>query len=67
MRQALNIVKIAGGARTIDVMALRSWRYNGYNNEKLSAELDTGAGERLVQVRDQEEAPEDDRRIGRDA
>lgn len=48
-------------------MALRSWRYNGYNNEKLSAELDTGAGERLVEIRAHEEIPEDDRRIGRDA
>lgn len=67
VRQALNIVKIAGGARTIDVMALRAWRYNGYTNEKLSAELDTGAGERLIEVRAYEEAPEDDRRIGREA
>lgn len=48
-------------------MALRSWRYNGYNNEKLSAELDTGAGERLVEIRAYEEIPEEDRRIGRDA
>lgn len=67
VRQALNIVKIAGGARTIDVMALRSWRYNGYSNEKLAAELDTGAGERLVEIRSHEEIPEEDRRIGRDA
>lgn len=48
VRQALNIVKIAGGARTIDVMALCNWRYNGFLNEKLTAGLDTGAGERLI-------------------
>lgn len=29
VRQALNIVRIAGGAKTMDVMALRQWRYNG--------------------------------------
>lgn len=62
--QALNIVKIAGGARTIDVMALRSWRYNGFTNGKLVAELDTGAGERLVEMREVGEIPEDDRQIG---
>lgn len=67
VRQALNIVKIAGGARTIDVMALRAWRYNGYSNEKLSAELDTGAGERLVEIRAHDGVQEDDRRIGREA
>lgn len=64
VRQALNIVKIAGGAQTIDVMALRNWRYNGFSNEKLTAELDTGAGERLIEVRALEAIPEDDRQIG---
>lgn len=33
VRQALNVVKIAGGARTIDVMTLRNWRYNGFSNK----------------------------------
>lgn len=32
VRQALNIVHIAGGEKTIDVMALHQWRYNGYSN-----------------------------------
>lgn len=61
VRQALNIVKIAGGARRIDVMALRNWRYNGYTNGKLVGELDTGAGERLIEVRALEDIPEEDR------
>lgn len=48
-------------------MALRNWRYNGFSNEKLTAELDTGAGERLIEVRALEAIPEDDRQIGREA
>lgn len=66
VRQALNIVKIAGGARTIDVMALRQWRYNGFTNTRLTEELNTGAGERLIVVQavaDNEENP-DQRGIG---
>lgn len=64
VRQALNIEKIAGGARTIDVMALRSWRYKGFTNGKLVAELDTGAGERLIEMRGLEDVPEEERPIG---
>lgn len=41
------IVRIAGGARTIDVMALRNWRYNGYENRALVRELDTCAGDTI--------------------
>lgn len=65
VRQALNIVKVAGGARTIDVMALRRWRYNGFSNGKLVAELDTGAGERLVEIRSVgNDHTEEERQIG---
>lgn len=40
---ALTIVRIAGGAKTVDVMALRAWRYNGHCNPRLEEALDTGA------------------------
>lgn len=45
-------------------MALRSWRYNGFTNGKLVAELDTGAGERLIEMRRLEDVPEEERPIG---
>lgn len=40
---ALKIVSIAGGARTIDVMSIRAWKLNGYENKELIQLLDQGA------------------------
>lgn len=48
--QVMVIVKVAEGARTVDVMALRQWRYSGYNsNTTVVSQLNTGAEEKLVQ------------------
>lgn len=52
--QALYIVKVAGGARTIDVMALRAWRFGTNLNPELTARLDVGA---LNTLANQEEEP----------
>lgn len=51
--QALYIVKIAGGARTIDVMALRAWRYGANKNPELVAHLDIGALNTLANPEDE--------------
>lgn len=42
VEQALRIVAIAGGAKTVDTMALRAWKFNGFSNPELEAELQTG-------------------------
>lgn len=38
------IVKVARGARTVDVITLRQWRYNGYSNTAIEAQLNNRAG-----------------------
>ncbi|KAG8266817.1 hypothetical protein J6590_062952 [Homalodisca vitripennis] len=43
VKYAIYIAKNAGGAKTVDVMALRCWRYNGYQNPRLYEALNTGA------------------------
>lgn len=55
--QAMHIVRMAGGARTIDVMAMRLWRYNGYNNAELNAVQDRGAMVRHIEDEDIDERP----------
>ncbi|UHR49713.1 MAG: hypothetical protein FuLiV2_gp1 [Hangzhou lispivirus 1] len=40
---ALKIVSVAGGARTIDAMAVRAWKLDGYENKELVKLLDQGA------------------------
>lgn len=32
---ALMLIRIAGGAKTVDTMALRSWKFNGFKNDRL--------------------------------
>lgn len=43
VRHALDIVATSGGAKTVDIMTLRNWRFNGYENRELFKLLDTGA------------------------
>lgn len=42
INQALRIISAAGGAPTVDTMALRDWTLNGYSNPLLETELATG-------------------------
>lgn len=62
VRQAMNIVRVAEGARTIDVMALRNWRYNGFENKAVVAELDTGAGSQIVEEQANQFEPQQEER-----
>lgn len=50
VKKALKIVAIAGGARTVDVMVIRHWKLNGYQNTADIRELDTGALEEPVYI-----------------
>lgn len=50
---ALYIVRMAGGARTIDTIAIRAWRYNGYQNPELYQSLNKGA--LIHEIKEEEE------------
>ncbi|KAG8255009.1 hypothetical protein J6590_102841 [Homalodisca vitripennis] len=56
VKHAIYIVKVAGGAKTVDVMALRQWRYNGYQNPRLESALNTGAENETVDEMQEEVA-----------
>lgn len=62
IEHAEKIVAYAGGARTIDTMAVRVWKMNSYNNPRLEALLDTGALEERTENY-QEAVNEIDRRV----